>query len=76
MSRRRTRQAGEPVVERGARDAPPDRKTAGERVGPLGTAQQEIARRAYEMYLERGGGPGRDLEDWLRAECEVGGHDK
>ncbi len=30
-----------------------------------------IARRAYELYLERGAEPGRDLEDWLRAEAEL-----
>jgi len=30
----------------------------------------EIRRRAYEIYLERGGLPGRDLEDWLQAESE------
>jgi hypothetical protein len=31
----------------------------------------EIARRAYEIYLERGSGPGRDLDDWLQAEREL-----
>ena len=30
----------------------------------------EIRRRAYEVYLERGGLPGRELEDWLQAESE------
>ncbi len=30
-----------------------------------------IAVRAYELYLERGGEHGRDLEDWLRAEREL-----
>lgn len=34
-------------------------------------AQDEIARRAYELYLERGGLDGYDLEDWLRAEAEL-----
>jgi hypothetical protein len=29
-----------------------------------------IRRRAYEIYLERGGLPGRELEDWLQAESE------
>jgi len=32
----------------------------------------EIRRRAYEIYLERGGLSGRELDDWLRAESEVG----
>jgi hypothetical protein len=31
----------------------------------------EIARRAYEIYLERGSGPGLEVDDWLRAEREV-----
>ncbi|HEX2666454.1 MAG TPA: DUF2934 domain-containing protein [Candidatus Acidoferrum sp.] len=33
--------------------------------------QDEIARRAYEIYLERGGAPGYELEDWTRAEREL-----
>ncbi len=31
----------------------------------------EIAARAFELYEERGGEPGGDLEDWLRAEREL-----
>ena len=31
----------------------------------------EIRRRAYEIYLESGGLPGRELDDWLRAEREL-----
>jgi hypothetical protein len=30
----------------------------------------EVRRRAYEIYLERGGVPGQELEDWLQAERE------
>jgi len=33
--------------------------------------EEEIRRRAYEIYLARGGEPGHDLEDWLQAEREV-----
>ncbi len=33
--------------------------------------EEEIKRRAYEIYLERGEEPGRDVEDWLQAECEL-----
>ena len=33
--------------------------------------EEEIKRRAYEIYLERGEEPGRDLEDWLQAEREL-----
>lgn len=30
-----------------------------------------ISLRAYELYVARGRGPGRALDDWLRAEMEV-----
>jgi hypothetical protein len=30
-----------------------------------------IARRAYEIYVQRGGKNGTDVEDWLRAEKEI-----
>jgi hypothetical protein len=33
--------------------------------------EERISRRAYEIYLERGGGPGHDLQDWLQAELEL-----
>ena len=32
---------------------------------------EEIALRAYEIYLERGGAPGDALQDWTRAEREL-----
>jgi outer membrane protein TolC len=32
---------------------------------------EEIRRRAYEIYLERGEQQGRELEDWLQAEREL-----
>jgi hypothetical protein len=31
----------------------------------------QIKRRAHEIYLERGRGPGDELDDWLRAEREL-----
>jgi hypothetical protein len=33
--------------------------------------EQEIRRRAYEIYLERGARPGHEMEDWLQAEREL-----
>jgi hypothetical protein len=33
--------------------------------------REEIELRAYQIYLERGGAQGQDLEDWLRAEREL-----
>ena len=31
----------------------------------------DIARRAYELYQERGGTGGQEVDDWLRAETEL-----
>ena len=31
----------------------------------------EIAEAAYQRYLQRGGGDGRDFDDWLEAEREL-----
>jgi hypothetical protein len=31
----------------------------------------EIAMRAFEIYLSRGGWPGRDVDDWLEAERQL-----
>ena len=45
-----------------------------ERVGAsVGNAvrDEDIRRRAYEIYLERGEQPGGELDDWLQAEREL-----
>jgi hypothetical protein len=34
-------------------------------------SEEEIARRAYEIFLRRGGDHGNDIEDWLQAEREL-----
>jgi hypothetical protein len=33
-----------------------------------------ITRRAYEIFLERGGAHGNDADDWLQAELELRAH--
>jgi hypothetical protein len=33
--------------------------------------EDEIRRRAYELFEARGGEDGQDLDDWLRAEEEI-----
>jgi DUF2934 family protein len=33
--------------------------------------EEEIRRRAYEIFVERGSTPGNESEDWLTAEREV-----
>ena len=36
-----------------------------------GPSQDDIERRAYEIFLERGGTDGHAEEDWLQAEYEL-----
>jgi hypothetical protein len=33
--------------------------------------KQDVANRAHELYVQRGSGPGKDVEDWVRAEDEL-----
>ena len=33
--------------------------------------EEQIRRRAYELYVRRGNQPGSDLNDWLQAEEEI-----
>jgi hypothetical protein len=33
--------------------------------------EQEIRNRAYDIYQQRGGQPGYEVEDWLQAESEL-----
>ena len=45
------------------KDATPRRRAA--------PTPEEIAQRAYEIYLSRGAVPGNEVEDWLQAEREL-----
>jgi len=36
-------------------------------------SEEQIRRRAYELYVQRGGVGGNQAEDWLRAEAELRG---
>ncbi len=66
-SRRSPKPAAKPVVD------PPLRRGA----DPAGQAREidreEIARRAYQRYEQRGREPGHDQEDWFDAERELRG---
>jgi hypothetical protein len=33
--------------------------------------QEEIALRAYQIYLQRGGVPGNEFEDWMEAQRQL-----
>jgi hypothetical protein len=37
--------------------------------------EEAIRQRAYEIYQERGGQDGSDVDDWLQAQEEIVGHD-
>ena len=34
-------------------------------------SHEDIAQLAYELYIQRGGQPGNETDDWLRAEEEL-----
>jgi Protein of unknown function (DUF2934) len=42
-----------------------------EQIDKKGPTSGEIRRRAQEIYMERGGTDGCDLDDWLQAEREL-----
>ena len=41
------------------------------RDAPRSPSRDDIARRAYDLYQERGAAPGGEVDDWLRAEREL-----
>jgi DUF2934 family protein len=49
-----------------ARPAAPRRQQT-----PRLPTEHDIARRAYQLFIERGGEHGRDLDDWLVAKGEL-----
>ena len=46
----------------------PENREQGDEGNPT---REEIALRAYQIYVERGGADGRDIDDWLQAEGEL-----
>jgi hypothetical protein len=38
---------------------------------PQSSTEDEIRKRAYELYCARNGGPGDEIGDWLKAENEI-----
>jgi hypothetical protein len=45
--------------------------TTNQTTGSTSDLQEQIRRRAFELYEERGRADGHDLADWLQAESEV-----
>lgn len=55
-----------------SKDAKHTGYSQGPATGAVGVvAPETIARRAYELFQDRGGQPGCELDDWLRAEREL-----
>src|SRR2546425_3388701 len=56
------------ILEHGASPIQPHEEDTSRNHAP---SHEEIRRRAYEIYLERDGLPGNELDDWHRAEREL-----
>ncbi|HTA18679.1 MAG TPA: DUF2934 domain-containing protein [Polyangia bacterium] len=54
----------------GTTSAPRATPTTGNAAAAL-PSTEDIAKRAYELYLQRGSESGYELEDWLQAEAEL-----
>lgn len=78
MAKRTTRREGQArPPARDVRQGTSDERTQAAVMEHDGQGQQlqpdpdAIARRAYEIFCERGCESGRDMDDWLRAEQEL-----
>jgi hypothetical protein len=58
-------------MKRGEPALPETEPVHSQPVSPSDDLQVRIAKRAYEIYLERGSRPGYALSDWLEAEREI-----
>jgi hypothetical protein len=73
MTKGVSRKAKSTETRRKTSGAPPEMAPAAARgrEDRPSVSHDQIAERAYLLYLERGAGHGQDLEDWLRAEAEL-----
>lgn len=53
---------------------PPTLRTTHQTPQVTSELQEQIRRRAYEVYEQRGRDDGHELDDWLQAESEVTQH--
>ncbi len=49
-------------------DGPAEANGIGHASQTVHAAEDDVARRAFQLYEQRGCEPGRDLDDWLQAE--------
>jgi hypothetical protein len=59
------------LTRNGGTDAEATQAGTGEVSSENSAPDEAIRRRAYEIYLERDGQPGCELDDWLQAEREL-----
>ncbi|MBI4510831.1 MAG: DUF2934 domain-containing protein [Deltaproteobacteria bacterium] len=59
------------VARKSSRRARSDMANADRASEPCGATHEEIARRAYELFVQRGCQDGHHLDDWLMAETEL-----
>ena len=72
MATRVARQTEAPPPAGAASVGRPERDRASRSMGSE-PSEDDIRLRAYQRYLERGGGHGMDFDDWLEAEQELKG---
>ena len=70
-----TKTEAEPIVRAAANTVEPvPNQPASDETRPnRAPTHEEISRRAYELWMKRGGVGGNAQEDWLRAERELRG---
>jgi len=51
--------------------SPAPKTPAPKPAAPPEPSREAIAKRAYELFLQRGSVPGYEVEDWLTAEAEL-----
>ena len=64
----------DPAAAETAGQTPPEAGQTAPRDGATPAAPpvyDDIARRAYELYQQRGAADGQEVDDWLRAEAEL-----
>jgi len=52
---------------------PPKKPQDTPATAPQQSVEERIRQRAHEIYLQRGGQHGSDVDDWLKAEQEIRG---
>jgi hypothetical protein len=62
---------GRKTVKSEKTSAPMVKASKASKVAKAAPTQDEIAKRAYELFLDRGGQHGHAEEDWLQAEKEL-----